>query len=72
MCKATKLVVWNVTLDLTFKAFKEHMCKGPSSLLPNASKPFQVEMDASDFAFGVSLYEDGKQVAFERKKTKTL
>ena len=28
-------------------------------------------MDASDFAFGVSLYEDGQQVAFERKKTKT-
>ena len=38
-----------------------------SSLL-DPSKHFQVETDASDYAIGVVLYQDGKPIAFESKK----
>ena len=44
------------------------MCKAPSLLLPNPLKPFQVETDASDYAIGAVLYQDGKPIAFESKK----
>ena len=39
-CKSTKPIVWNATLDLAFKKFKDLVCKDPSLLLPNPSIPF--------------------------------
>ena len=44
------------------------MCKAPLHLLPNPSKPFEVQINASDHAIRVVLYQDGKLVAFETKK----
>ena len=66
--KSTKLIVWNTTLDLAFKELKDPVCKAPSLVLLDLSKPFQVETDASDYAIGVVLYQDGKPIAFESKK----
>ena len=68
MCKSTKPIVWNSTLDLTFKELKNLVCKAPSLLLLNPSKPFQVETKASHYAIGVVLYEDGKPITFECNK----
>ena len=66
--KSTKPIVWNATLDLAFKELKDLVCKAPSLLLPDPSKPFEVETDASDYAIGVVLYHDGKPIKFESKK----
>ena len=44
------------------------MCKDPSLLLPDLSKPFHVETDASDYTIGLVLYQDGKPITFENKK----
>ena len=33
-----------------------------------SQKPFEVETDASDYAIGVVLYQDGKPITFESKK----
>ena len=44
------------------------VCKAPSLLLPDPSKPFEVETDANDYAIGDVLYQDGKPIAFESKK----
>ena len=41
------------------------MCKAPSLILPDPSKPFQ---HTSDYAIGVVLYQDGKPITFEGKK----
>ena len=60
--------MWNATLDLAFKELKHLVCKAPLLLLPDPSKPFDVETDASDYAIGVVLYQDGKPIAFESKK----
>ena len=68
MCKSTKSIVWNTIVELAFKELKNPVCKPPSLLLPDPSKPFQVEIDASDYAIGVILYQDGKLIAFESKK----
>ena len=55
-------------LELAFNELKDMVCKAPSFLLPDPSKPFQVKTDASDYAIGVVLYQDIKPIAFESKK----
>ena len=42
--------------------------QGSFAFLPYPSNSFQVETDASDYAIGVVLYQDGKLIAFESKK----
>ena len=46
--------------------------KALSLLLPDPSKPFQVETDANDYAIVVVLYEDGKPIIFESKKLDSI
>jgi hypothetical protein len=36
--------------------------------LPNFNKDFEIHSDASDFAIGGILVQDGRLVAFENKK----
>ena len=38
------------------------MCEALSLLLPNPSKPYEVETHGSDYAIGLVLYEDVKLV----------
>ena len=44
------------------------MKEAPSLALPDPSRPYVLETDASDYALGVALFQDGKPVAFESKK----
>lgn len=36
--------------------------------IPDPGKPFVVEIDASDYAIGATLFQEGRPVAFESKK----
>ncbi|KAL0307107.1 UNVERIFIED_CONTAM: Transposon Tf2-11 polyprotein [Sesamum radiatum] len=48
------------------------MVTDPVLALPDMSKPFTVETDASDFALGGVLMQDGHPVAFESRKLKDV
>ena len=51
-----------------FNELKKTMMKGPILTLSDISKPFQVQMDASDFALGGVLLQESHHVAFESHK----
>ncbi|KAK4385695.1 Transposon Ty3-I Gag-Pol polyprotein [Sesamum angolense] len=48
------------------------MMTDPVLALPDMSQPFTVETDASDFALGGVLMQDGHSVAFESRKLKDV
>ena len=66
--KANPSVEWNERLDKSFKALKHLVTTAPILHIVDPSKPFVVETDASDYAIGAVLYQDGRPVAFESKK----
>ena len=66
--KSVKPISWNEQLDKSFETLKEHVCQAPTLLLPDPSKPFSIETDASDYAIGAVLYQGGHPIAFESKK----
>ena len=66
--KSVKPIQWNDLLDTSFNVLKEHVCQAPTLVLPDPSKPFDVETDASDYAIGVVLYQGGHPIGFESKK----
>ena len=63
-----KPIAWNEQLDKSFETLKEHVCQAPTLLLPDPSKPFSIETNASDYAIGVVLYQGSHPIAFESKK----
>ncbi|MCO5593915.1 hypothetical protein L7F22_047934 [Adiantum nelumboides] len=62
------LVVWNERLDESFRTLKHLVTTAPILHIVDPSKPFVVETDASDYAIGAALYQDGRPTAFESKK----
>ena len=66
--KSTKPIPWNDHLEECFNILKKHVCSAPTLTLPDPSKPFEVETNASDYAVGAFLYQDGKPIAFESRK----
>ena len=60
--------VWD---EFCHQAFEELKCKlssPPVLKFPEFEKPFEVHTDASDFAIGGVLMQDGRPVAYESKK----
>ena len=45
-----------------------HGAKRPVLRLPDLTKPFELDMDASDFAIGGVLMQEGHPIAFESRK----
>src|SRR6266568_560232 len=56
----SKTTNWNWTTERNeaFEALKKHFTSSPVLILPNQSKPFEIEADASLFTTGAVLYQN--------------
>ncbi|KAL2246590.1 UNVERIFIED_CONTAM: Transposon Tf2-12 polyprotein [Sesamum indicum] len=70
LLKKTETWNWTPQCQVAFDDLKRAMMTDPVLALPDMSKPFLVETDASDFALGGVLMQDGHPVAFESRKLK--
>ncbi|KAL0360361.1 UNVERIFIED_CONTAM: Retrovirus-related Pol polyprotein from transposon [Sesamum radiatum] len=65
LLKKTESWNWTPQCQVSFDNLKRAMVTDPVLALPDMSKPFMVETDASNFALGGVLMQDGHLVAFE-------
>jgi len=66
--KSTVTYDWDETCDEAFETLKGILVKAPVLKLPDFDKDFEIHSDASDFAIGGVIVQDGRPVAFESKK----
>jgi hypothetical protein len=59
---------WDGACDEAFKTLKGILVKALVLKLPDFDKDFEIHFDASNFAIGGVLVQDGRPVAFESKK----
>ncbi len=65
--KSTGTYEWDGTCDEAFEALKCILVKALVLKLPDFDKDFEIHSDASNFAIGGILVQDGRPVAFESK-----
>ncbi|KAL0355493.1 UNVERIFIED_CONTAM: Transposon Tf2-12 polyprotein [Sesamum radiatum] len=70
LLKKTEAWNWTPQCQVYFDDLKRAMVTDPVLALPDMSKPFMVETDASDFALGDVLMQGGHPVPFESRKLK--
>jgi hypothetical protein len=63
---------WTLTADQDFQDLKETMCTTPVLALPDFTKSFVLECDASGIGIGDIHMQEGKPLAFTRKKLSEL
>lgn len=68
LLKKNKSWVWSKKCPEAFESLKAAISEAPVLALPNFSKTFEVHTDASDFAIGGVLMQDGHPIAFESRK----
>ncbi|MEM7255024.1 MAG: RNase H-like domain-containing protein, partial [Pseudomonadota bacterium] len=56
--------LWNDACQAALNALKDHISKDCLLFHPDYSKPFQLYTDASDFALGATLLQNGRPVYF--------
>ena len=61
-------VVLNTDQVKAFEALKHALANAPVLRIPDFKKPFQLITDASDYALGAILLQDGHPVAFESRQ----
>jgi len=61
-------VLWKTHHQVAFDALKKALISAPTLKLPDLNKPFQVITDASDYALGAILIQDGQPIAYESRK----
>jgi len=68
LLKKNRVWNWSSKCQGAFEALKRAVTEEPVLVLPNFSKPYDVHTDASDFAFGGVLMQEGHPVAYESWK----
>ena len=63
-----KVFVWTQDCELAFLELKRQMVSPPVLKLSEVGKPFEIWTDASDYAIGACLHQEGRPVAFESCK----
>ncbi|KAL0317578.1 UNVERIFIED_CONTAM: Gag-pol polyprotein [Sesamum angustifolium] len=72
LLKKTETWSWTPQCQVSFDNVKRAMVIDPVLALPDMSKSFVVETDASDFILGGVLMQDRHPVAFEIRKLKNV
>jgi len=62
--------VWGEDQENAFQALKWQLTQAPLLVLPDFSRPFEVECDASGIGIGGVLMQEGKPIAFFSEKLK--
>ena len=60
--------VWGKAQQKAFDELKKRLTEDPLLVLPNFSKTFEIEFDASGLGIGGVLVQDGKPVAYYSEK----
>ena len=73
LTKKDHVFVWTSAANQAFRALKDAFTSSPILVHPNQEKPFFIEADASDFALGSVLYQQGDDgefhpIAFHSRK----
>jgi hypothetical protein len=58
---------WNHSDKVAFEEIKIALCSAPILALPDFTKPFILEADASDTCIGAVLMQEGKPISFLSK-----
>ncbi|CAL8998775.1 unnamed protein product [Prunus brigantina] len=64
LTKVNQKFEWSRNHEESFQLLKRKITEAPVLALPNLQKPFEVEADASNYAMGAVLFQDGKPVAY--------
>jgi hypothetical protein len=56
--------VWFSPQQKAFENLKFRLCSAPVLILPNLQRPFEIEMDASDYAIEAVFTQYGHLVAY--------
>ena len=59
---------WSAACQAAFERLKLAVAQEPVLALPDFSKPFEIHTDASDFAIGGVLMQEGHPIAYESRK----
>lgn len=59
---------WTLECRATFEGFKKAMMEGPIFEITDVTKPFEVEIDASNFALGDILLQEDHPITYESRK----
>ncbi|KAK3012455.1 hypothetical protein RJ639_010378 [Escallonia herrerae] len=68
LLKKGKAWEWSKRYQTAFKGLKEVVTEEPVLALPDHTKVFELQTDASDFAIGGVLMQEGHPIAFESRK----